>query len=92
MLCGMGFGLFNVSNNRNMFLSAPRKRSGAAGGLQGVARLTGQTVGGVMMSLLFGLSPVDVASRVGLAIGAILTLAAGLTSLLRGDRIGIASA
>jgi len=66
-----------------MFLSAPRERSGAAGGLQSVARLTDQTAGAVMMTLLFELSPLDVASRIGLAIGAMLTMAAGLTSLLR---------
>jgi len=85
MLCGLGFGLFNVPNNRNMFLSAPRERSGAAGGLQGVARLTGQTAGAVMMTLLFELTPLGVAPRIGLAFGAALTLAAGLTSMLRAD-------
>lgn len=53
MVCGGGFSLFNVSNNRNMFLSAPRERSGAAGGLQSIARLTGQTLGAVEITLLF---------------------------------------
>jgi MFS transporter, DHA2 family, multidrug resistance protein len=85
MLSGLGFGLFNVPNNRNMFLSAPLERSGAAGGLQGVARLTGQTAGAVMMTLLFELAPLDAAPRIGLAIGAVLTLGAGMTSLLRSD-------
>ena len=82
-LCGLGFGLFNVPNNRNMFLSAPPTRSAAAGGIQGTARLTGQTTGAVVMTLLFALVPLDVAPRVGLAIGAALTLAAGLVSVLR---------
>jgi MFS transporter, DHA2 family, multidrug resistance protein len=82
-LCGLGFGLFNVSNNRNMFLSAPPERSGAAGGMQGTARLVGQTSGAVVMTLLFTLTSVDVAPRLGLALGAALTLAAGLISTLR---------
>jgi DHA2 family multidrug resistance protein-like MFS transporter len=82
-LCGLGFGLFQVPNNRNMFLSAPRERSGAAGGLQASARLAGQTAGGVVMSLLFTLAPVEVAPRVGLGSGAVLTLVAGLISTLR---------
>ena len=43
MLSGLGFGLFNVANNRSIFLSAPKERSGAAGGMQGTARLFGQT-------------------------------------------------
>src|SRR5262249_30005694 len=45
MTCGVGFGLFQVANNRNMFLAAPPARSAAAGGLQGTARLMGQTAG-----------------------------------------------
>lgn len=83
MLCGLGFGLFNVYSNRNILLAAPRERSGAAGGLQGVARLTGQMVGAVMITLLFDLSSLDVASRIRLAIGAMLTMLAGIMSLLR---------
>jgi len=82
-LCGLGFGLFNVPNNRNMFLSASRERSGAAGGIQGTARLVGQTSGAVIMTLLFTLTSVDTAPQLGLAIGAALTLAAGLMSTLR---------
>ena len=83
MLCGLGFGLFQVPNNRNMFLSAPSERSGAAGGMQGTARLVGQTAGSVSMSLLFAMASVDTATRIGLGIGAVLTLAAGLVSTLR---------
>jgi DHA2 family multidrug resistance protein-like MFS transporter len=82
-ISGLGFGLFNVPNNRNMFLSAPRERSGAAGGMQGTARLVGQTSGAMIMTLLFTLTSVDVAPRIGLGIGAALTLAAGLVSTLR---------
>lgn len=83
MLCGVGFGLFQVSNNRNMYLSAPRARSGAAGGLQGTARLTGQTIGALTMALVFALTSMDIAPRIGLGIAAALTLVAGLVSTLR---------
>lgn len=86
MLCGLGFGLFQVTNNRNMFLSAPQDRSGAAGGLQSMARLTGQTTGVVVMSLLLKAAPVEVAPRIGLAVGAALTLTAGLLSTLHSPR------
>ena len=84
VVCGLGFGLFQTPNNRSMFLSAPAERSGAAGGLQGTARLTGQTAGAVLMTLLFSLTSMDAAPRIGLGIGAVLALAAGLVSLLRG--------
>jgi MFS transporter, DHA2 family, multidrug resistance protein len=83
MLCGLGFGLFQVPNNREMFLAAPSERSAAAGGMQGTARLTGQTMGAVMMTLLFTLTTVNEAPRMGLAIGASLALIAGLVSTLR---------
>ncbi len=83
VLCGAGFGLFQVPNNRNMFLSAPRARSGAAGGMQGTARLTGQTIGAVIMTLLFTMTSIDLAPRIGLGIAAALTLVAGLVSTLR---------
>jgi DHA2 family multidrug resistance protein-like MFS transporter len=82
-LCGLGFGLFNVPNNRNIFLSAPRERSGAAGGMQGTARLVGQTSGAVIMTQLFTMAPLDAAPRIGLGIGAALTLVAGLVSTQR---------
>ena len=81
--CGFGFGLFQVPNNRNMFLSAPRERSGAAGGMQGTARLTGQTLGALLMTLLLAWAPLAAAPRIGLAIAAVLALTAGLISLLR---------
>ncbi|MFC3676750.1 MFS transporter [Ferrovibrio xuzhouensis] len=83
ILCGAGFGFFQTPNNRNMFLSAPRERSGAAGGMQGTARLTGQTAGAVIMSLLLALAPLDMAPRLGFGVAAVLAMTAGLVSLLR---------
>jgi DHA2 family multidrug resistance protein-like MFS transporter len=44
------------------------------------------------MTLLFALVPLDVAPRIGLAIGAVLTLAAGLVSVLRAGSAGAARA
>ncbi len=82
LLCGLGFGLFQVLNNRNMLLSAPQERSGAAGGMQATGRLAGQTAGGIVMSLLFTVGSVESAPRAGLGIGAVLTLVAGFVSLL----------
>jgi len=82
-LSGLGFGLFQTPNNRNMFLSAPPERSGAAGGLQGTARLTGQTAGAVLTTLLFMAVTMDVAPRIGLGAAALLVLTAGLVSMAR---------
>jgi DHA2 family multidrug resistance protein-like MFS transporter len=82
-LGGVGFGLFQTPNNRNLLLSAPEDRTGAAGGMQGTARVSGQTVGALAMTLLFALLPVEVAPRVGLAIAAVFALLASGTSLVR---------
>jgi MFS transporter, DHA2 family, multidrug resistance protein len=50
-LCGVGFGLFQSPNNRMMLTAAPRERAGAAGGMLGTARLSGQTLGAVMTAI-----------------------------------------
>jgi DHA2 family multidrug resistance protein-like MFS transporter len=92
MLCGLGFGLFQAPNNRNMFFGAPPERSGAAGGLQGTARLTGQTAGAVLMTALFTAISVDLAPRLGLGLGAALALTAGVVSALRAKRRSLSAA
>jgi DHA2 family multidrug resistance protein-like MFS transporter len=51
--------------------------------MQGTARLAGQTLGAVIMALLFTVAPLGVAPRIGIAVGAVLAVAGGLTSLLR---------
>jgi len=52
-LCGLGFGFFQSPNNRTIMASAPRARSGAAGGMLGTARLAGQTLGAASVAILF---------------------------------------
>ena len=51
-LCGIGFGMFQSPNNRTMIGAAPKARSGAASGLLSTARLTGQSIGAALVSLL----------------------------------------
>lgn len=81
--CGLGFGLFQVPNNRTMFLSAPIARSGAAGGMQGTARLTGQTWGSVLITLLFAWTPSIAAPTWGLVLGALFALLAAIVSAMQ---------
>jgi DHA2 family multidrug resistance protein-like MFS transporter len=54
--------------------------------MQGTARLLGQTMGSVIMALLFTLTSPAAAPRIGLAVSAALALAGGLVSALRIDR------
>ncbi|GAB4355965.1 MAG: MFS transporter [Oricola sp.] len=52
LLCGAGFGFFQTPNNRTLITSAPKERSGSASGMLSTARLTGQTIGAALASLL----------------------------------------
>ena len=52
-LCGAGFGLFQSPNNHAIVTSAPPHRSGAAGGMLGTARLAGQTIGALLLAIVF---------------------------------------
>ncbi|HEY1227070.1 MAG TPA: MFS transporter [Ramlibacter sp.] len=53
-LCGLGFGLFQSPNNHTIVSAPPAHRAGAASGMLGTARLTGQTLGAVVLAILFG--------------------------------------
>jgi MFS transporter, DHA2 family, multidrug resistance protein len=55
-LCGAGFGLFQSPNNHIIVTSAPLNRSGAASGMLGTARLTGQTIGAVLLAVIFSIA------------------------------------
>ena len=81
-LAGLGFGLFQVSNNRTLFLSAPPERAAAAGGLQGSARLLGQTFGSIVVALLLSSIASAAAARASLALAAFFAiLAAGVSAI-----------
>ncbi len=54
-LCGVGFALFQSPNNHTIVTSAPLQRSGAAGGMLSTARLTGQTLGAVLLAVIFAI-------------------------------------
>ena len=81
-VCGIGFGLFQSPNNRTIVSSAPRNRSGAAGGMLATARLLGQTTGAVAVGVAFHLFGVRVGPQL-LAASAVAALIAAGLSLLR---------
>jgi DHA2 family multidrug resistance protein-like MFS transporter len=55
-LAGAGFGIFQPPNNKAMITGAPKRRTGSASGMISVARLFGQTVGGMLVALTLGLA------------------------------------
>lgn len=56
LVCGTGFGFFQSSNNREFMVAAPPARSGACAGMMTTSRLTGQTVGGLILTIAFALA------------------------------------
>ena len=80
-LCGAG-GLFQSPNNRAMLSSAPRERSGGAGGMLSTARLTGQTLGAALVALIFAVPDrgPTIALYVAAAFAAVAAVVSSITS------------
>jgi MFS transporter, DHA2 family, multidrug resistance protein len=55
-LCGSGFALFQTPNNNTIVINSPPSRSGAASGLIGTARVTGQTIGAALVAFFFSMN------------------------------------
>lgn len=72
---GLGFGFFQVPNNRVMLTSTPSSRTGATGGMQATARQTGMALGAAALAILLHLWP-EGAPRLGLALASALGLLA----------------
>jgi len=83
VIAGFGFGLFQTPNNRILLLSAPKARSGAAGAMQGTARLLGQTLGGISMSIIFATLPLSAALEFAIVMSAGCAAIASLVSMSR---------
>ncbi len=81
-LCGLGFGFFQAPNNRTLMASAPRARSGAAGGMLSAARLLGQTLGAAGVAILFR-AYAAAGSNLALGMAALLALAGAVVSAIR---------
>jgi MFS transporter, DHA2 family, multidrug resistance protein len=81
-LCGLGFGFFQAPNNRTLIASAPRARTGAAGGMLATARLLGQTLGAAAVAIVFRAYPAR-GSNIALAMAAAIALTAAAVSVTR---------
>ncbi len=83
-LCGAGFGIFQSPNNHTIITSAPPHRSGGASGMLGTARLTGQTLGAVLLAIIFSFFPATgQGPQVALWLAAAFAALAGVFSALR---------
>jgi MFS transporter, DHA2 family, multidrug resistance protein len=77
-LCGLGFGLFQPPNNREMMASIARERSASASGVMSTTRTVGQSLGVALVgAFLAAGAPVQASLWVGFA-ASLLALAASL--------------
>lgn len=85
LVCGLGFGLFQSPNNHTIVTSAPLRRAGAASGMLGTARLTGQSFGAVLLAIIFAVAGTADGSgpRAALGLAALFAAASALFSLAR---------
>ena len=81
-LCGIGFGFFASPNNRLLILSAPKLRSGAAGGIMSTGRLTGQTAGTAALAVVFRIANSET-TNLPLVAAAVVAVVAALINLSR---------
>lgn len=86
VLCGFGFGLFQSPNNHAIVTSPPVHRSGAASGMLGTARLTGQTLGAVVLAALFSVWPPHVGRGPLIAL-VVAACCAGVAAVFSGLRL-----
>ena len=54
-LAGLGFSMLQPPNNKSMLTTAPKSRISGASGMISVSRLSGQTIGGMLVALTLGL-------------------------------------
>ena len=87
-ICGIGFGFFQTPNNIVMVMATPVERTGAAGGMQSTARLTGQTTGSTIVSIIFALiATVSMSVQVCLYVALLFAVIACVFSIDRGRQI-----
>lgn len=80
-MCGAGFGLFMAPNARLIVSSAPLDRAASAGGLTSTTRMTGQTLGATLLSMLLMMGVGD--DRTPALVATALVIAAGICSVIR---------
>ncbi|AGT09021.1 MFS transporter [Paracoccus aminophilus] len=82
VICGVGFGLFQSPNMVAIMQSAPRARSGSAGGILAMSRLLGQSIGAALFAFCLAHWHED-GIGIALQIGTGLALAGAAISALR---------
>lgn len=82
LLCGVGFGFFQSPNMVALMSTAPRERSGSAGGILATARLLGQAIGAATVAFCLSRWP-EGGALIAIWFGVSLAALGSLISVLR---------
>ena len=82
VLCGVGYGFFQSPNMKALMTSAPRARSGSAGGVLATSRLLGQSMGAAAVAICLSLLPQN-GIEAAIWVGAGVALLGSVVSFLR---------
>lgn len=82
LICGLGFGLFQPTNNRAIIMAAPEQRGGAANGMMSSARQLGQNLGAASAGMFLALG-VSGGAEAALFAAAFCAVAGALMSISR---------
>lgn len=87
-LCGLGFGLFQPPNNRELMASVPAERSANASGVMSTSRTVGQSLGVALVgACLAAGAPVQLTLMAGVASTALALLASLARVSLAGEAL-----
>ena len=75
-ICGLGCGIFQAPNSRELMGSAPRTQSGSAAAILAAMRVSGQTAGAALVAVIFAAYHAD-PSAIGATVPVALWAAAG---------------
>jgi DHA2 family multidrug resistance protein-like MFS transporter len=78
-IAGAGFATFQTPNNRAILITAPHEKTGRAAAVMTTARVTGQTLGAVIVAIVFGAGGTPTAAL--LAACTCIAIAAVLSSI-----------
>lgn len=85
-ICGLGCGIFQAPNSRELMGSAPREHSGSASAILAAMRVSGQTAGAALVAVIFAAYHAG-AGAVGAAVPAALWTAAGFAAIAAGSSV-----
>ncbi len=82
-VCGLGFGLYQAPNNREMMGSLPLERSGSASGVLASVRTFGQSVGAALVALvLSGIMTADTENALSVSLALWLGMFSAMVALV----------